>query len=61
LWTEGVELCSFKECGHGGNKLVSKYCSYKKGFIISVNYVRLRADSIEPQCFVPDYEPYTKI
>jgi len=39
---------------------VSKYCSYTIGFIFIVNYLYLRVDSIEPKCFVPDYELYTK-
>jgi hypothetical protein len=60
LWLEKVDLCSFKECGHEGNKLVSKYCSYKRGFIFSFNYLYLRADSVEPKCFVANYERYTK-
>src|SRR5215469_12263542 len=60
VWTERVEHCCLKECGHGGNKLVSNYCSYKKGIILNFSHLYLRADSIESKCFVPNYEPCTK-
>ena len=34
---ERAEVCCCKACGHEGSKLVSKYCSYKKGFSFGLN------------------------